>query len=273
MGTGLIACFDEESAKRLKELWRILTDSPDLHGRIFEEEVPPHITLFGHEDDIRKQEFYDALESAISKYNSFSLNFTGLTTFPATQVLYLNPEYSSNLQSLRKLCLETLENQGAILDQEPDSTWNPHVTLLLDLPTQEISKAVEISQNYLDLQITKPFVVKISHFHESHPRCHLVSPITQLFCGERTSFQLYREDKRIIRYGISLRQMVSQSVNQDNFEKSPLPWIILELEGLIEGSHVDSMYYRAFDPKLLLGLPMFPNIVFSKIEDCWNILD
>jgi len=163
MGIGLVACFDEESANRLKELWRILTDSPDLHGRIFEEGVPPHITLFGQEDDIRKQEFYDALESAISKYNSFSLKFTGLTTFPATHVFYLNPEYSSNLQSLGKLCLETLEDQGVILDRNPDSTWNPHVTLLLDLPTHEISKAVEISQNYLDLQITKPFAVMVSH--------------------------------------------------------------------------------------------------------------
>ena len=163
MGTGLVACFDEESANRLKELWSILTDSPDLHGRVFEEAVPPHITLFGHEGDIRKQEFYDALEPVISKYNSFSLSFTGLTMFPSTHVLYLNPEYSDNLQSLRKLCLETLGNQGAILDQEINSTWNPHMTLLLDLPTQEISKAVEICQNYLDLQITKPFIAKISH--------------------------------------------------------------------------------------------------------------
>ncbi|MFW9768766.1 MAG: 2'-5' RNA ligase family protein [Candidatus Thorarchaeota archaeon] len=159
--TGLIACFDEESVCRLKELWRILTNSPDLHGQIYER-VPPHITLFEHEE-IRKQEFYDALESAISKYNSFSLKFTGLTTFPATHVFYLNPEYSNNLHSLRKLCLEILEDQGVILNRKPDSTWNPHLTLLLDLPTQEISKAVEISQNYLDLQITKPFVVKISH--------------------------------------------------------------------------------------------------------------
>lgn len=163
MGTGLVACFDEESTNRLKELWRIFNDSPDLHGRIFEEEVPPHITLLGHEEDIRKQEYYDALESAISNYPSFSLKFTGLTTFPATHVLYLNPEYSSNLQSLRRLCLVTLEDQGVVMDQGPDSTWNPHMTLLLDLPTEEISKAVEISQNYLDLQITKPFIVRISH--------------------------------------------------------------------------------------------------------------
>ena len=162
MGTGLVVCFDEESANRLKELWGMLSDSPDLHGRIFEEEVPPHITLFGHEE-IRFQEHSDALESAISNYNSFSLKFTGLTTFPSTHVLYLNPEYSSKLHSLRKLCLETLDDKGVILDQEPDSTWNPHVTLLLDLPTQEISKAVEISQNYLDLQMTNPFVAEISH--------------------------------------------------------------------------------------------------------------
>ena len=163
MGTGLVACFDEESAFRLKELWSVLTDSPDLHGRIFEEGVPPHITLFGQEEDIRKQEYHVALELAISNFNSFSLKFTGLTKFPATHVLYLNPEYSSNLNSLRQLCLETLEDQGILLDQGSDSSWNPHVTLLLDLPIQEISKAIELSQKYLDLQITKPFITKISH--------------------------------------------------------------------------------------------------------------
>ena len=159
--TGILVCFDEESTNKLKELQKILNDSPDLHGRTYVR-VPPHITLFEHEE-LRKQEYYDALESAISKYNSFSLEFTGLTTFPATHIFYLNPKYSSNLQSLRKLCLETLENQGVVLDRRPDSMWKSHVTLLSNLPTQEISKAVEISQNYLDLQITKPFIVKISH--------------------------------------------------------------------------------------------------------------
>ena len=159
--TGIIACFNEESANRLLELQKILNDSPDLHGWIYEQ-VPPHITLFEHKE-IRKQEYYDASESAISKYGSFSVEFTGFTTFPATHVFYLNPTYSSNLQSLRKLCLETLEDQGVVLNREPDGMWSPHVTLLLDLPTQDISKAVELSQNYLDLQITTPFVVKISH--------------------------------------------------------------------------------------------------------------
>ncbi|MFX1292716.1 MAG: 2'-5' RNA ligase family protein [Promethearchaeota archaeon] len=159
--TGIIVCFDDQSTKRLIELRKVLNDSPDLHGRAYVR-VPPHITLFEHEE-LRKQEYYDALESAISRYNSFSLEFTGLTTFPATHVFYLNPKYSSNLHSLRKLCLETLENQGVVLDRKPDSMWSPHVTLLLELPTQEISKAVELSQNYLDLQIKNPFIAKISH--------------------------------------------------------------------------------------------------------------
>ncbi|MFX0004967.1 MAG: 2'-5' RNA ligase family protein [Candidatus Hodarchaeota archaeon] len=100
---------------------------------------------------------------AISKFNSFSPEFTGLTTFPTTHIFYLNPKYSSNLHSLRKLCLKTLENQGVILDRKPDIMWSPHVTLLLDLPSQEISKVVEISLNYLVLQITNPIIVRISH--------------------------------------------------------------------------------------------------------------
>lgn len=159
--TGIIVCFDEHSSKKLKELWKILNDSPDLHGRAYVG-VSPHITLFEHEE-LRKQKYYDALELAISNYKTFSLEFSGLTTFPTTRVFYLNPKYSSNLHSLRKLCLETLKNQGVVLDRKPDSMWSPHVTLLIDLPTQEISKAVEITQNYLDLQITKPFKAKISH--------------------------------------------------------------------------------------------------------------
>ncbi|MFX1575051.1 MAG: 2'-5' RNA ligase family protein [Promethearchaeota archaeon] len=158
--TGINVCFDKESNSKLKELQRILNATPDLHGQ-FDLRIPPHITLFEHEE-LRKQVYYDALESAISKFNSFSLEFTGLTTFPATHVFYLNPKYSSNLQSLRKLCLETLKNQGVVLDRKSDSMWSPHVTLLLDLPTQEISKAVEFSQNYLDLQIKKPFIAKIT---------------------------------------------------------------------------------------------------------------
>jgi 2'-5' RNA ligase len=104
------------------------------------------------------------LESSISKYKPFSLEFSGFTTFTASYVFYLNPTYSITLHSLRKLCLEALENQGLTLDRKPDSMWSPHVTLLVDLPTQEISKAVEISQNYLDLQIAKPFIAKISYF-------------------------------------------------------------------------------------------------------------
>ena len=160
--TGIIACFDYQSSKKLIELQKILNDSPDIHGRLFSVRVPPHITLFEH-DELRKQEYYDALESTISKYHSFLLEFSGFTTLPGSHVFYLNPTYSSTLHSLRKLCLEALDEQGLTLDRNPDSMWSPHVTLLVDLPTQEISKAVEISQDYLDLQITKPFMTMLSH--------------------------------------------------------------------------------------------------------------
>jgi 2'-5' RNA ligase len=159
--TGIIACFDSHSTNKLIELREILSDTPDIHGRAYMG-VPPHITLFEHEE-LRKQEYYDTLESTISKYHTFSVEFSGLTTFPATHVFYLNPTYSSTLHSLRKLCLEALESQGLGLDRKPLSMWSPHVTLLMDLPTQEISKAVEISQDYLDLQITKPFMTMLSH--------------------------------------------------------------------------------------------------------------
>jgi 2'-5' RNA ligase len=160
--SGIIVCFDDQSSKKLIELRKILNDTPDLNGRAFSMRVPLHITLFEHEE-LRKQEYYDTLESTISKYYAFSLEFSGFTTFPASHVFYLNPTYSSTLHSLRKHCLEALENQGLSLDRKPDSMWSPHVTLLVDLPTQEISKAVEISQDYLDLQITKPFIAKISY--------------------------------------------------------------------------------------------------------------
>jgi hypothetical protein len=47
--TGIIACFDDQSSKKLIELRKILSDSPDLHGRA-SDQIPPHITLFEHEE-------------------------------------------------------------------------------------------------------------------------------------------------------------------------------------------------------------------------------
>ena len=159
--TGIIACLDEKSSQRLRNLHKLLSKSQDIDGN-FNLQIPPHITFFEHVE-LRKQEYYSALESLINSIDSFTIEFTGLTTFPATHVFYLNPKYCSKLHNLRKMCLETLEEQGVILDRRPDGMWSPHLTLLIDLPTKNVSKAIKITQNYLDLQIDAPFKAKIDH--------------------------------------------------------------------------------------------------------------
>ena len=149
--TGIIACLDEKSSQRLKNLHKLLSESQDIEGN-FNLQIPPHITFFEHAE-LRKQEYYHALESLICSIDSFTIEFTGLTSFPATHIFYLNPKYCDKLHNLRKKCLETLKEQGILLDRHPDGMWSPHLTLLSDLPTKDVSKAIEISQDYLDLQI------------------------------------------------------------------------------------------------------------------------
>ena len=95
--TGIIGCFDDQSTKKLKKLWKILDNTPDLHDRAYVR-VPPHITLLEHEE-LRKQEYYDALEFAISKFDSFSLEFSGLTTFPIFFSLLPLVSFTKNLNN------------------------------------------------------------------------------------------------------------------------------------------------------------------------------
>jgi 2'-5' RNA ligase len=159
--TGIIVCLDEISTQRIKNLQKILSESPDIHGN-FNIQIPPHITFYEH-TELRKQEYFDALQSMINFVDSFTIEFTGLTTFPATHIFYLNPKYCSKLHDLRKMCLETFIEQGILLDRHPNGMWSPHLTLLSDLPTKDISKAIEITQNYLNLQIDAPFKAKIDH--------------------------------------------------------------------------------------------------------------
>jgi len=45
----------------------------------------------------------------------------------------------------------------------PGDMSSPHLTLLSDLPTKDISKAIIITQDYLDLQIDPPFKTKIDY--------------------------------------------------------------------------------------------------------------
>ncbi len=169
--TGIIACLDEKSSQRLRILHKLLSESQDIDGN-FNLQIPPHITFFEHAE-LRKQEYYYALESLVNSIDSFTIEFTGLTTFPATHIFYLNPKYCSKLHNLRKKCLEILEEQGVFLDRNPDGMWSPHLTLLSDIPTKDVSKAIKITQDYLDLQIDNPFKAKIDHIELfSYPPYH-----------------------------------------------------------------------------------------------------
>ncbi|MHA1602812.1 MAG: 2'-5' RNA ligase family protein [Promethearchaeota archaeon] len=80
-------------------------------------------------------------------YQVFTIEFSGLTTFPATHVFYLNSKYLYQLDQLKRTCLDILQQKGIDLKHDPDSMWNPHLTLSLDLPTKNISKKTEFHEN------------------------------------------------------------------------------------------------------------------------------
>ena len=72
--TGIIVCFDEISTQRIINLQKILSESPDIHGN-FNKQIPPHITFYEHAD-LRKQDYYDALQSIMNFVDSLMRNTT-----------------------------------------------------------------------------------------------------------------------------------------------------------------------------------------------------
>jgi len=97
--TGAILTFDEQSTRALHELQLRLPSNNSIGG-MFPAEIPPHLTLFEH-DNIFIPNVIADLRSYCANTAPFDVMFCSIGYFPSTNVLFLNPKESGALRQFR----------------------------------------------------------------------------------------------------------------------------------------------------------------------------
>jgi 2'-5' RNA ligase len=135
----LIATFDEETLKRMKEIEHIINEA----GIVGEQtaDIPCHITL-GCFDVNREDEIKQLLQDVCAKTKSFDLAFNHIGLF-GLKVMFLAPDVNYELLELHdNFHRDFIEN---------NKEWTPHATILID-EAENIQKALPlVAQNYQKL--------------------------------------------------------------------------------------------------------------------------
>lgn len=135
----LIATFDEETSKRMKEIECILNEAGIVGKQT--PNIPYHITLTcydtGREDEVKK-----LLQDVCTKTKSFDLSFNHIGLF-GLKVMFLAPDVNYELlelyKNLDKDCIKGSKG------------WTAHATILID-EAENILKALPlVAQNFQQL--------------------------------------------------------------------------------------------------------------------------
>ena len=111
--------------------------------------------------DLLHDNLITLVESYCNSQKKFKIQFSSVAYFPATQVLFLNPKELAPLTSFRNGLLSTLKEAEIEHRRTPNQPWIPHSTLLMKLPVEDVSFAIPVIQQRLDMQIGKPFTIHV----------------------------------------------------------------------------------------------------------------
>jgi 2'-5' RNA ligase len=120
---------------------------------------PPHITLFPpfKLESANENSLIDPLEDFVKGKIPFSLNLNGFGCFKP-RVIYIRPEYSEDLNRLRKQLLLHLKAKADLYDPQNDKPFNPHMTIATrDLDKKSFYEAWEI---FHSRKFSREFVVE-----------------------------------------------------------------------------------------------------------------
>lgn len=138
----LIATFDTETSKRMKEIERIVNEAGIIGKQT--PDLPHHITL-GYFDTSREDEIKQLLQDICAKTKSFDLTFNHIGLF-GLKVMFLAPDVNYELLELHKNF-----NRNSI---KSSKGWTAHATILID-EAENIQKALPlVSQNFQQLNAT-----------------------------------------------------------------------------------------------------------------------
>lgn len=135
----LIATFDEETSKRMKEIEHIINEAGIVGNQTLD--IPHHITM-AYFDTSREDEIKQLLQDVCSKTKSFDLAFNHIGLF-GMKVMFLAPDVNYQLLELHKSF-----DKDCIMNS---TGWTAHATILIDEP-EIIQKALPlVAQNFEEL--------------------------------------------------------------------------------------------------------------------------
>ncbi|MDF2592354.1 MAG: 2-5 ligase [Clostridia bacterium] len=135
----LIATFDKETSKRMKEIEHIIYEAGIVGKQT--PDIPHHITL-AYFDTSREDEIKQLLQDVCAKTKSFDLAFNHIGLF-GLRVMFLAPDVNYQLLELHKsFDKDCIKNS---------SGWTAHATILID-EAENIQKAIPlVAQNFQEL--------------------------------------------------------------------------------------------------------------------------
>jgi 2'-5' RNA ligase len=135
----LIATFDEETSKGIKEIYHTINEAGIIGKQT--PNLPHHITLASF-DTSRVDEIKELLQEVCARTKSFDLSFNHIGLF-GLKVLFLAPDVNYELLELHK----ELDREGVKNSQG----WTAHTTILIDEP-EIIQKALPlVTENFKQL--------------------------------------------------------------------------------------------------------------------------
>lgn len=163
----VIATFNEEATKRVKEIWGNL----ELFTAVDLEGLEPHITLadYYHLDEAA---YLQKLEKFTKRSNSFSIVFSSIGTFPSNGTVFLAPVVTKELQEVHRSFHEYFEE---FLDYEqsyyvPDK-WVPHCTIANRLDEHKFLRVIEYMYGEFCVEQASLKAIKVIKiiYEDNHP--------------------------------------------------------------------------------------------------------
>lgn len=156
----VLAGYDDDTERELARIQNVLYKKGFSGSQT--KGIPMHFTL-GSYDTSREEELKERLEQIAKTQAAFPAGFNhiGLFTLPASDVLFLQPEITT----------EMLQLKDCFKDNMDTFPWSPHTTLLID-KREEILRAIPIVEEEF-----KPMTGKVSalYLYEFWPTRHILT--------------------------------------------------------------------------------------------------
>lgn len=148
MGFAIELYFDEESDKRVRQLWQALAEG-GITSRMVDIEARPHISLAVLEKG-RPSTIEQGIADFARHIEPFSLQLSSVGSFPTAEgVVFLAPVVTGSLLAVHDQFHDWLLKAGLVsLDYYLPGNWVPHCTVAINLDQAQIGPTAAFCQQF-----------------------------------------------------------------------------------------------------------------------------